>query len=304
MGGLNSTPSTSNNYTGAVVKPIDRRYGSTQKDFIHDKLRIVVVGINYSKTNCPLNGCINDAENFIKFMRKRRYGAKAELLFLNDGEGSELIPTKENILKAIMWLNSTATAAEFKDTDKFEGVAPKGTSLIFYYSGHGSYVKDANGDEVDGDDETLCPVTVDGAFDSDIKDDEIAAIVSAQSTPDISHVFITDCCHSGTVCDLKYKLSGSTFKADNRYKDTKGVVIHFGACYDYQTALEGYIAEEKESRGYFTHCFISALGTNKLSIKTAYSRCCNNMYQYVNSTSQFPQVGAGKYITVSHNIPL
>lgn len=304
MGGVNSTNLSNGNYTGAVVAPINKVYGNTQKDFVQKGLRVVVVGINYSKTSCPLSGCINDAENFIEFIRKRKFGANAELLFLNDGEGSDLIPTKNNILKAIRWLNSTSKASEFNDLDEFPGVAPKGCSLVFYYAGHGSNALDLNGDEADGLDETLCPVTPDGNFDEDIKDDDISEIVSKNSTENNCYIFITDCCHSGTVCDLKYTLSGRSFKRVGNYKETQGVVLHFGACYDYQTAKEGYIREEKESRGFFTHCFIKTLNNARLSVHSFYSRCCNFMVDYVRSSSQFPQVGAGKYITSTHPIPL
>ena len=31
-------------------------------------------------------------------------------------------------------------------------------SLFFHYSGHGSQQQDSDGDEVDGTDETICPV--------------------------------------------------------------------------------------------------------------------------------------------------
>ena len=36
--------------------------------------------------------------------------------------------------------------------------AKPGDSLFFHYSGHGSQVKDKDGDEIDGLDETILPV--------------------------------------------------------------------------------------------------------------------------------------------------
>ena len=36
-------------------------------------------------------------------------------------------------------------------------------SLFFHYSGHGSQTYDSDGDEVDGNDETICPVDYDSA---------------------------------------------------------------------------------------------------------------------------------------------
>ena len=48
-------------------------------------------------------------------------------------------------------------------------------TLFFHYSGHGSYIKDENGDEVDGKDECLCPI--DYAYSGMIIDDEIKGIL-------------------------------------------------------------------------------------------------------------------------------
>ena len=36
-------------------------------------------------------------------------------------------------------------------------------SLFFHYSGHGSQTYDSDGDEVDGNDETICPVDYNSA---------------------------------------------------------------------------------------------------------------------------------------------
>ena len=48
-------------------------------------------------------------------------------------------------------------------------------SLFFLYSGHGSDKRDDDGDEVDGNDETICPV--DYKSEGDIIDDEMNQIL-------------------------------------------------------------------------------------------------------------------------------
>ena len=69
--------------------------------------------------------------------------------------------------------------------------------VVITFSGHGTYVPDLNGDEVDGLDEALCPydMQTSGAA---LIDDEIHALFAARK-PGVRLVLISDSCHSGTV---------------------------------------------------------------------------------------------------------
>ena len=72
--------------------------------------------------------------------------------------------------------------------------------VLFYYSGHGWYQKDTNGDEQDGNDETIAPYDTrlsEGILYNMISDDEIAAV--AKRLQGRKAVFIFDSCHSGTI---------------------------------------------------------------------------------------------------------
>jgi hypothetical protein len=73
--------------------------------------------------------------------------------------------------------------------------AKKGDLLIFYYSGHGSYVADLSGDEPDKKDETICPH--DFATNGMIKDDDLQSIFSG-IVAGVNLEVILDSCHSGT----------------------------------------------------------------------------------------------------------
>jgi len=78
------------------------------------------------------------------------------------------------------------------------GVSP-GDRALFYYSGHGSYVPDRNGDEVDGVDEVLLPYDT-GAVKGDLVnvlvDDELGSLLDGLPTTEV--YVILDSCHSGT----------------------------------------------------------------------------------------------------------
>lgn len=78
-----------------------------------------------------------------------------------------------------------------------------GDSLVFHFSGHGSQkVDDGGSDELDGFDETLCPL--DYEINGMILDDEINETIVRPIPRGAKLHAIMDACHSGTVLDLPY----------------------------------------------------------------------------------------------------
>merc|ERR1719240_738751 len=71
--------------------------------------------------------------------------------------------------------------------------------------GPGASVPDKDGDEVDGKDEALCLVTPDGKIDWNgfMTDDELAAAMTTNIDEDAKIIILSDCCHSGTICDFR-----------------------------------------------------------------------------------------------------
>ncbi len=139
--------------------------------------KALLVGINDYKKVRDLRGCINDVSD-VRFTLTSLYGFNtSQIRVLTDARA-----TKENILVRLNWL--------------LDG-AKKGDTLIFHFSGHGSQIRDRNGDELDdGLDEILCPYDMDwdGSY---IVDDELGEIFSDVPEGVILEVFL-DCCHSGT----------------------------------------------------------------------------------------------------------
>lgn len=97
------------------------------------------------------------------------------------------IPTKQNIRTAMRWLAQDCQP---------------GDSLVFHYSGHGSRQKDYNKDELDGFDETICPL--DHETEGPIIDDEINATIVRPLPRGAKLHAIIDSCYSGTVLDLPF----------------------------------------------------------------------------------------------------
>ncbi len=143
--------------------------------------KAVIIGINYKDTENALNGCINDAKNYKEHLKN------FEIKLMTDE--SEIKPTKRNIEDSIKWL---------VENNKF------GDCLFFIYSGHGSQIKDKNNDESDGKDEVIIPIDIDkNGF---ISDDYLFENMVSKIVKGCNLTVITDCCHSGTMIDLKYNI--------------------------------------------------------------------------------------------------
>lgn len=133
--------------------------------------KALCIGINdYPGYQNDLKGCLNDARNWTSLLKSRYYFTDVKQLL-------DKAATKANIKKAL--------------TDLIKN-AKDGDVLVVTYSGHGTSVKDTNGDEEDGRDEAIC------CYDGNMIDDEIREII-AQLPQGAKLTFISDSCHSGTV---------------------------------------------------------------------------------------------------------
>jgi len=140
--------------------------------------KALLVGVNrYRMPGVDLQGCINDVTNIRDILLKYFDFEVRNVRVLADERA-----TKRAIMERLEWL--------VKD-------ARPGDRLLFHFSGHGSQIRDRNGDELkDRLDEILCPhdMNWDGTF---IVDDELDAIFG--TLPEGAHLeVLLDCCHSGT----------------------------------------------------------------------------------------------------------
>lgn len=135
--------------------------------------KALCIGINnYPGTQMDLQGCVNDANDWADALAGRGY----RVSLLLDAKA-----TKAAMVKAMTKLIAGGAA---------------GDRLVITFSGHGTYQPDADGDEVDGLDEALCPHDIRTA--GALIDDEIRAIFGKRKAG-VRVVLIADSCHSGTV---------------------------------------------------------------------------------------------------------
>ncbi|MCH82628.1 metacaspase-1-like, partial [Trifolium medium] len=159
-----------------------------------------------------------------------------------------LIPTRRNIVESLKWL--------VKDCQL-------GDSLVFYFSGHGmQQPADDKEDEIDGLDETICPV--DFIREGMITDNEINSTIVEPLKKGVKLHAIIDACHSGTTLDLMhvYKKDNGSWKwMNNNPSSTEpvtkrtngGTAICFSACEDSQLAADTAAFGGKEMNGVMTY---------------------------------------------------
>jgi hypothetical protein len=140
--------------------------------------RALLIGINdYPGTQNDLQGCVNDVTNVYDVLVKHFGFVSTDIAMLSNKRA-----TKKAILDGLKGLI---------------GPCAPGDTLVFQYSGHGSQVRDTEGDELeDGKDEIICPWDFDwdGTF---IKDDDLASLF-ADMKKGVQLEVILDSCHSGT----------------------------------------------------------------------------------------------------------
>jgi hypothetical protein len=172
----------------------------------------LLVGINryVSKKVKPLNGCENDVDDIKGVLTTlfRFPDDKEHILTLKSEEAK-----KQRILDAFR-SHLIGNASKYKDQKP---------TIVFYFSGHGSYVKDGpDQDEGDGFDETLVPHDRGVNNVTDIVDDELDGLFEELRQYTTNITFILDSCHSATATravDLQPRNAPPLNPSDARNED-------------------------------------------------------------------------------------
>jgi hypothetical protein len=152
--------------------------------------KALLIGILYTDgpIESRLNGCLNDALAMRNLLISYFGYSSEDITILSDGERKYLKPTRRNILRAL----AKIVLSSRRSVDE----------LFLFYSGHGYHIKDRSRDEEDGEDECIIPC--DYQRRGVIKDDLFRKYFRyVPRSKKVTAIF--DCCHSGTMLDLKYK---------------------------------------------------------------------------------------------------
>ncbi|KAI5819877.1 peptidase C14, caspase domain-containing protein [Pyronema omphalodes] len=181
------------------INPGSQRSDPRGNENTSRKRKAVIIGINYyNQGSRSLRGCVNDANHMALFLHRYAAYSWSDMVVLSDDHQSQrnegypnTWPTRNNILMAMHWL--------VKD-------AQPGDELFFHYSGHGAFIEDLDGDEVNGVDELICPVNMDPGMPRRgvITDDMIHEIMVKPLKAGVKLTALFDSCFSGSVMDLPY----------------------------------------------------------------------------------------------------
>lgn len=230
--------------------------------------RALLVGINDYQGIRDLNGCVNDVGNMRHILKTYLGFSNNDIRVVVDSRAD-----KQGILYRLEYM-----------VDK----AQPGDVMVFHFSGHGSQIRDRNGDELeDRMDELLCPwdMNWDDGF---ILDDDLDRIFKGIPDGAVLEVFL-DCCHSGTAtrggdllcpegeppesettprflpppADIAYRYEGETgalgptrgFNAVNRSGSRRSTVNHilWSGCHSSEESADAYI--NGQYNGAFTYFF-------------------------------------------------
>ena len=272
----------------------------------------LLVGINYNNNpDATLNGCYNDVVNVSQYLRTSLGYSESSVSVLTDGNRdspaspASVTPTRQNILAGMAALVAGMVA---------------GDEAVFHFSGHGTLVRDTNGDELTGLDSCLCPLDYNApsaAGGGVVTDDEIRALL-VNKVPRGARLYVfLDCCHNGTGCDVRFKYEDFSILlrppsartaaiwrtqqkafANPKYTETAGEVFMISGSRDEQTSADAYI--NNAFAGALTYAVFAILRANQASIRTySWSSLLRDVRHFmrVNRYSQIPQLMTGQLIT-------
>jgi hypothetical protein len=243
--------------------------------------KAVLIGIqNYTKSNFgSLDGPEQDIFNIEKIIKKNKKNAK--IVKILDTNTSYVQPTKENIMKELDSI--------YKDVHE-------NSRVLIYYSGHGSNIKTKNKDEYDKNYDQVMNVMNNKI----ITDNEINKCIKNNIPKGVSVYLIFDCCHSGDIVDLKYKLIDNEFKPI-RPSDPEmdNLIVLISGCAFTQSTTDA------PKGGAFTNRLLEILEDNKfdISFKDLHVSL-NKKLEYLKiwfGMSQEPQIFCSKKLDGNNN---
>jgi metacaspase-1 len=262
------------------------------------KKQALLVGINDYKGVNDLQGCINDVTN-VRSVLKTFFGLEnGDIRVLTDSRA-----TKKNILTRL---------------EKMVKAAVNGDYLIFHFSGHGSQIRDREGDELsDHMDELICPYDMN--WDDGFITDDMFSEILQQLKKGVRMEILLDSCHSGTGTrdlrlpavsgqpsadpvryrylrppvdiECRYQGDEEILKPVKAFRTDKEITLNhilWAGCKDSQTSADALI--DGQYNGAFSYYFCKHVreSSGNISRTDLYTRIKNSLRH--NHFSQVPQL--------------
>nr|QBK91668.1 MAG: caspase [Pithovirus LCPAC302] len=190
-----------------IKHSLDNLIESVRTKEIPKSKKAVLVGLNYTGSSVPLEGCINDAKRMERTLKKEFKFQDTQIITDKNCKDIHVLDILEQLVKSE------------KDI------------LFFQYSGHGIQVYDRSGDEIDGKDEGLY-ISNNLYITDDQINDKIKMVPKGTTM-----VIIIDACHSGSIIDLPYQvINNNIVKVNNN--TLNGDIICISGCKDNQVSMD------------------------------------------------------------------
>lgn len=214
--------------------------------------KAVLFGLNYEyDANARLFGCINDVKNMSRYLTTAGYNCEVYTDDI-DRRGTSAV----GIVNRLLMLAR-------------ETYSQKLTRVWIHFSGHGTRVPDFNRDELDGADE--CIVPSDFRVRGVVTDDTINAIFK-QFSPNTKVVCVFDCCHSGTICDLRFSWETGRLRVqENPRCQARAKVVSISACADTEYAADTWDPVRSMAAGAMTSEVLNVLQGNRSTVVNAFN---------------------------------
>lgn len=228
--------------------------------------KALLIGINYFNTDAELLGCSNDIRN-VRDMLIKTFNYDAKNINVLSEEGTNIRPIRSVIENGINQLVANCKS---------------GDTLLLYYSGHGAQVNDNTGDETDGMDEVIVPLDY---IQRGVITDDWLHINLVTRIPQGANLWVfMDCCHSGTMLDLKYNYksqcvykkgcskpinipyNGNDWSTQfllsiEKTNEVVGNICLISGCQDEQTSADAQ-GLKGQNQGVFSYCLLETIRAN------------------------------------------
>jgi hypothetical protein len=290
----------------------------------------LVISCSYIGTSNQLSGTLRDANNMLQLLKNLGYKGYdgGPIVQMTDVSPSNSLysPTYENILTQLKnVLTSTGP----------------GDDAFIFYAGHGvqtlsnNALTDYPDFELSGKDSAIVPIdftiisTPKGNDFGNVVADDIFNLYLRNHSRAGARIFMMfDCCHSGTMCDLKYAYNCNTSqkpekitmdvsgnpdpKADafDKKNPIKAQVITFSACQDKDVSYESVIdydgSNASHTKGVLTSAFIYAVSTGPTRSSTDADAAKRDVFKLLIDVQYKTTKNAGtiEYPKLSSNLPL
>jgi hypothetical protein len=252
----------------------------------------LVISITYKNNYdvSDLEATENDGNNMERFLKTKGY----KVIHMNDhniDKTSNLYPTRNNIYIQIRNILRKATTNDM---------------VFIYYAGHGIQLNSSsnNTEEVDRKDECIIPVDYSYKNQKYLSDDVMSKLISVYTkNKTYTNVFLMfDCCHSGTICDMKYTYnynkntnSFDSFISNTLYESDAKILVLSG-CKDDGVSWEDYFKDALSIQGILTGSFLHNIKTNRTLEKDIF-KLVVSITPTTNKYNQIPSISSNYDIT-------